>query len=86
NSLNFINDLFTLFSRKFKESHSTTSLRSIINFEKYINHFILMFLLGGTLDLNELRIDSGERRHLNKLLIEGLSESPVPYIVGFAEF
>ncbi|OUM69375.1 hypothetical protein PIROE2DRAFT_2672 [Piromyces sp. E2] len=51
-----------------------------------INHFILIFLLGGTLDLNELRIDSGERRHLNKLLIEGLSESPVPYIVGFVEF
>ncbi|OUM68887.1 hypothetical protein PIROE2DRAFT_66885, partial [Piromyces sp. E2] len=45
-----------------------------------------MFLLGGTLALNELRIDSGERRHLNKLLIEGFSESPVPYIVGFAEF
>ncbi|OUM64716.1 hypothetical protein PIROE2DRAFT_27796, partial [Piromyces sp. E2] len=52
----------------------------------YINHFILMFLLGGTLALNELRIDSGERRHLNKLLIEGFSESSVPYIVGFAEF
>ncbi|OUM65275.1 hypothetical protein PIROE2DRAFT_7736 [Piromyces sp. E2] len=37
-----------------------------------------MFLLGGTLALNELRIDSGEWRHLNKLLIEDLSESPVP--------
>ncbi|OUM66912.1 hypothetical protein PIROE2DRAFT_22263, partial [Piromyces sp. E2] len=86
NSLNFINDLFTLFSRMFKEFHSTTSLRSIIDFEKYINHFILMFLHGGTLALNELRIDSGERRYLNKLLIEGFSESSVPYIVGFAEF
>ncbi|OUM65626.1 hypothetical protein PIROE2DRAFT_7291 [Piromyces sp. E2] len=31
------------------------------------------------LALNELRIDSGERRHLNKLLIEGFSESPVPF-------
>ncbi|OUM57797.1 hypothetical protein PIROE2DRAFT_67796, partial [Piromyces sp. E2] len=30
--------------------------------------------------LNELRIDSRERRHLNKLLIESLSESPVSYI------
>ncbi|OUM56761.1 hypothetical protein PIROE2DRAFT_25256, partial [Piromyces sp. E2] len=77
NSLNFINELFTLFSRIL-----LTSLRSIIDFEKYINHFILMFLLGGTLALNELRI----RRHLNKLLIEGFSESSVQYIVGFAEF
>ena len=45
-----------------------------------------MFLLGGTLALNELHIDSGEQRQLNKHLIEGVSESSVPYIVGFAEF
>ncbi|OUM66429.1 hypothetical protein PIROE2DRAFT_29096, partial [Piromyces sp. E2] len=62
--------IYIIFSRKFNESHSTTSLKSIIDFEKYINPFILMFLLSRTLALNELRIDSGERRHLNKLLIE----------------
>ena len=36
-----------------------------------------MFLLGGTLALNELHFDSGEQRQLNELL---------PKIVGLAEF
>ena len=45
-----------------------------------------MFLLGGTLTLNDLHIDREEQRLLNKLLIEGVSESSVPYIMGFAEF
>ena len=63
-----------------------TSSRPIIYSKKYINHFILMFLPGGTLALNELHIDSEEQRLLNKLLIEGVSESPVLYIVSFAEF
>jgi len=86
NSLNFINDLFSRFSRKLNEHNSSSSSRTTIDSKKYINHFILMFLLGGTLALNELHIDSGEQRQLFKLLIEGVSESSVPYIVGFAEF
>ena len=45
-----------------------------------------LFLLGGTLVFNELHFDSGEQRHLNELLFKSSSESPVPKIVGFAEF
>ncbi len=45
-----------------------------------------MFLLGGTLALNELHFDSGEQRHLNELLTRSSSESTVPYLVGLAEF
>ena len=45
-----------------------------------------MFLLGGTLALNELHFDSGEQRHLNELLTNCSSESTVPYLVGLAEF
>ena len=45
-----------------------------------------MFLLGGTLVLNELHFDSGEQRQLNELLFKGSFSSPVPKIVGFAEF
>ena len=45
-----------------------------------------MFLLGGTLALNELYFDSGEQRQLNELLFKGSSESPVPKIVGLVEF
>ena len=45
-----------------------------------------MFLLGGTLALNELHFDRGEQRQLNELLFKGSSESPVPKIVGLAEF
>ena len=45
-----------------------------------------MFLLGGTLALNELQFDSGEQRHLNELLTQSSSESTVPYLVGLAEF
>ncbi len=86
NSLNFINDLFIIFSRKYRDLHSTTSFRSIVDFEKYINHFILMFLLGGTLALDELHIDVGERRRLTELLIKSSAESSVPYLVGLADF
>ena len=45
-----------------------------------------MFLLGGTLALNELHFDSGEQRQLNELVFKGSSGSPVPKIVGLAEF
>ena len=45
-----------------------------------------MFLLGGTLALNELYFDNGELRQLNVLLFKGSSKSPVPKIVGLAEF
>jgi hypothetical protein len=45
-----------------------------------------LFLLGGTLPLNELHFDSGEQRQLSELLFKGSSESPVPKIVGLAEF
>ena len=58
----------------------------VIVFEDYINHYIYLFLLGGTLVLNELHFDSGEQRQLNELLFKGSSESPVPKIVGLAEF
>ena len=85
-SLNFINDLFSRFSRKLNEFNSTASSRPTIDTKKYINHFILMFLLGGTLALNELHIDSGEQRQLYNHLIEGESEFSVPYVVGLAKF
>jgi len=47
---------------------------------------IYLFLLGGTLALNELHFDSEEQRQLNELLFKGSSASPVPKIVGLAEF
>jgi len=59
--MNFINDLFSKFSRILNEPSSSTSSRPIIDSKKCINHFILMFLLGGTLALNELHIDSEEQ-------------------------
>ena len=46
----------------------------VIVFEDYINHYIYLFLLGGTLVLNELHFDSGEQRQLNELLFKGSSE------------
>jgi len=46
-----------------------SSYDSISNFEDYINHYIYLFLLGGTLVLNELHFDSGEQRQLNELLL-----------------
>ena len=41
-----------------------------------------MFLLGGTLALDELHIDVGERRHLTELLIKSSAESSVPVFSG----
>ena len=86
NSLNFIDDLYVLFLRKIRAFNPFSSYDSISDFEDYINHYIYLFLLGGTLVLNELHFDIGEQRHLNELLFKGSSESPVPKIVGFAEF
>ena len=48
-----------------------SSYDSISDFEDYINHYIYLVLLGGTLVLNELHFDSGEQRHLNELLFKG---------------
>ena len=59
---------------------------SISDFDDYINHYIYLFLLVETLVLNELHFDSGEQRQLNELLFKGSSDSPVPKIVGLAEF
>jgi len=86
NSLNFIDDLYVLFLRKIRAFNPLSSYDSISDFEDYINHYIYLFLLGGTLVLNELHFDSGEQRQLNELLFQGPSESPVPKIVGLAEF
>ncbi|KAG4108017.1 pyridoxal phosphate-dependent transferase [Neocallimastix lanati (nom. inval.)] len=86
NSLNFIDDLYVLFLRKIRVFNPLSSYDSISDFEDYINHYIYLFLLGGTLVLNELHFDSGEQRQLNELLFKGSSESPVPKIVGLAEF
>ncbi|KAG4099294.1 hypothetical protein H8356DRAFT_1343995 [Neocallimastix lanati (nom. inval.)] len=63
-----------------------SSYDSISDFDDYINHYIYLFLLGGTLVLNELHFDSNEQRQLNELLFKGSSESPVPKIVGLADF
>ena len=60
-----------------------SSYDSISDFEDYINHYIYLFLLGGTLALNELHFDS---KQFNELLFKGSSESPVPKIMGLAEF
>ena len=43
-----------------------------------------MFLLGGTLALDELHFDTGEQRHLKELLLES-SDSSIPYIVKLAD-
>ena len=63
-----------------------SSYDSISDFEDYINHYINLFLLGGTLALNELHFNSGEQRQLNELFFKGSSESPAPKIVGLTEF
>ncbi|KAG4083250.1 hypothetical protein H8356DRAFT_1382087 [Neocallimastix lanati (nom. inval.)] len=78
NSLNFIDDLYVLFLRKIRVFNPLSSYDSISIFEDYINHHIYLFLLGGTLVLNELHFDSGEQRQLNELLFKGSSELPVP--------
>ncbi|KAG4101394.1 hypothetical protein H8356DRAFT_1421839 [Neocallimastix lanati (nom. inval.)] len=75
NSLNFIDDLYALFARKIKVLNHPSSYDSISDFDDYINHYIYMFLLGGTLALNELHFD-------NELLFKGLSESSVPKNCG----
>jgi len=62
------------------------SYDSISDFNDYIKHYIYLFLLGGTLALNELHFDRREQRQLNELLFKGSSLSPVPKIVGLAEF
>jgi hypothetical protein len=64
NSLNFIDDLYVLFARKIRVLIHLSSYDSISNFEDYINHYIYLFLLGGTLALNELHFDSGEQGQL----------------------
>ena len=58
----------------------------LLELKNIIYNYIFTFLLGGTLAFDELRIDSGEQRHLNDLLYEGSSESTVPYLLGLAEF
>jgi len=86
NLLNFINDLYVLFARKIRDHNPLSSNDSFSDNDNYINHYIYMFLLGGTSALNELHFDRGEQRHLNELLFKSSSESPVPKIVGLAEF
>jgi len=99
NSLNFIDDLSVLFLRKIRAFNPLSSYDSISDFENYIHHYIYLFLLGGTLvlnelhldsgeqrQLNELHLDSGEQRQLNELLFKGSSELPVSKIVGLMEF
>ena len=83
--LYFINDLYNLFLNKYKDINASSFIPET-ELKKIINNYIFTFLLGGTLAFNELRIDSGEQRHLNELLYEGSSGSPVPYLVGLAQF
>ena len=71
---------------KIRVFNHLSSYDSISDFEDYINHYIYFFLFSGTLALNELHFDSGEQRQLNELLFKGSSESPVPKIIGLAEF
>ena len=85
NSLNLIDDLYVLFIMKIRAFNPLSSCDSISDFEDYINHYIYLFLLGGTLALNELYFDNGELRQLNELFFKGSSKSPVPKIVGLAE-
>ena len=49
NSLNFINDLYVLFARKIRVLNRLSSYDSISDFNDYINHYIYLFLLSGTL-------------------------------------
>ena len=71
-----------LFVRKIKAFNTFSSYDSISDFEDYINHYIYIFLLGGTLTLNEIHFDRGEQRQLNELLFKGSSESPDPKNCG----
>ena len=84
NYLNFIDDLYVLFIRKIREFKPLSSYDFISDFEDCTNHYIYLFLLGGTLALNELHFDRGEQRQLNELLFKGSFESPVPKIVDLA--
>ena len=68
-----INKNYVMFSRKIRVLNPLSSYDSISDFEDYINHYIYLFLLGGTLVLNELHFDSGEQRQLNELLFKGSS-------------
>jgi len=72
--------------KKIRVFNHLSSYDSISDFDDYINHYIYLFLLGGTLASNELHFDSGEQRQLNELFFKGLSELPVSKIVGLAEF
>ena len=86
NSLNFIDDLYDLFIRKIRAFNSLFSYDFISDFEDYINHYIYLFLRGGTLALNELHFDNEEQKQLNELFFKSSSESPVPKIVILVEF
>ena len=75
-----------MFIKKIRTFNPFSSNDSIFDIEDYINHYVYMFFLGGTLTLNELHFNKGEQRQLNELHFKGSSESPVPKIVGLAEF
>ena len=83
-SLNFINELFTLFINKYNNLFLNHSLPAL-ELNKVIYNYIFTFLLGGTLAFNELQIDKAEQRQLNEQLYSS-SGSHVPYIEGLAAF
>jgi len=68
-SLNFINDLFILFSDKIR----TYYLLILILYENFIiNKCIYIFLLVEISAIDELQFDTGKRRYLSEQLLNNL--------------
>ena len=84
-SLDFIDDLFILFSNKVRNL-SILSYSNILEYENFINRYIYIFLLGGISAFDELQFDTGELRHLSEQFLKSSQGSAVPYIVGLAEY
>ncbi|ORX87333.1 hypothetical protein BCR32DRAFT_274641 [Anaeromyces robustus] len=71
-----------LLQAKIKRHSLYNNNTSILEYEKYINHKIYLFLLGRTSVLEELHFDKGERKHLIEHLYKSSKEFLVPYLVG----
>jgi len=84
--LGFIIDLIVTFIISVENSENT-SFASSMDCEKFILRYVYIFLLGGIKKaFTELNVDENERGRLTDLLLSKSAESPVPYIVGLAEY
>ena len=83
-SLDFLNEIYTLFRNKYNNLF-VTHLLPETEVNKIIYNYTYSFLLGGTLAYNELQIDMAEQRQLDEQLYSS-SGSHVPYVEGLAAF